>query len=131
MLNLGQGLLAEAHLAVGDAASARTVANRCTAERDTWVFELRAHLARSRVLRALDGADARTEIEASLTRAELLLDWSGARAFAPLVVEERARLAAVLGDVEGASKLLRKARDRFGEVAATGHVERLDVELGV
>ena len=35
-------------------ASARTVANRCTAERGTWVCELRAHLSRSRVLRALD-----------------------------------------------------------------------------
>ena len=56
--------------------------------------------------------------------------WSGARAFAPLFVEERARLAAVLGDDERASNLLRKARDRFGEVAATGHVERLGVELG-
>src|SRR5262245_18063162 len=76
-LNLGQGLLAEAHLAAGDAASARIIANRCTTERETWAYELRAHLSRSRVLRALDGRDARAEIEASLARAELLLEWSG------------------------------------------------------
>ena len=128
--NLGQGLLAEVHLAVGDAANARIVANRCTAERDAWVFELRANLSRSRVLRALDGPDARAEIEASLARADLLLDWSGAQAFAPFIVEERARLAAVLGDEEGASNLLRQAQGLFGEVEATGHVERIAQELG-
>ncbi len=129
-LNLGQALLAEAHLAAGDAARARTVADRCTAERETWVFELRAHLARSRVLRGLDGPEARAEIEVSLARAELLLEWSGARAFAPFIVEERARLAAVLGDQEGAADLLARARDLFGEVEAAGHVERLTAELG-
>src|SRR5262249_37909065 len=130
LLNLGQALLAEAHLAAGDATNARIVANRCTAQRDTWVFELRAHLARSRVLRSLDGADARSEIEASLARAEPLLAKGGARACAPSIVEERARLAAVLGDKEGAADLLRRARTLFGDVEATGHVERLTAELG-
>jgi hypothetical protein len=128
-LNLGQGLLAEAHLAAGDAINARIVADRCTVELDAWVCELRAHLSRCRVLRALDGPDARAEVEASLARAELLLEWSGARAFAPFIVEERARLAALLGDETGAADLLREARSLFGEVEATGHVERLSVEL--
>jgi tetratricopeptide (TPR) repeat protein len=128
--NLGQALLAEAHLAAGDAANARIVANRSIVERDTWVFELRAHLARSRVLRALDGADARSEIEASLARAEVLLESSGARAFAPFIVEERARLAAVLGNEDSARDLLRRTRELFGQVEATGHVERLTAELG-
>ncbi len=130
LLNLGQGLLGEAHLSAGDAASARTVANRCTADRDTWVYELRAHLSRSRVLRALDGADAQDEIEARLARAQDLLEKSGARAFAPFIVEEQARLAAVLGDGEVASNPLRQARGLFGEVEATGHVERIARELG-
>jgi tetratricopeptide (TPR) repeat protein len=129
-LNQGQGLLAEAHLAAGDAASARTVANRCTAERDTWVYDLCGHLSRSRVLRALDGADARGEIEASLARAQHLLEKSGARAFAPFIVEERARLFEVLGDAEGAVQALREAQRAFAEVEATGHVERLERELG-
>jgi len=124
-LNLGQALLAEAQLAAGDAAQARTVANRCTVERDTWVFELRAHLARSRVRRSLDGADARTEIEASLARAQLLLEKSEARAFAPFIVEERARLCEVLGDKEGVARHLREAHRLFVEVEATGHAERV------
>ena len=59
-----------------------------------------------------------------------LLEMSGARAFAPFIVEERARLAAVLGDEVEASNLLRQARDLFSEVEATGHVERIDQELG-
>jgi hypothetical protein len=126
---VGQALLAEAHLAAGDAASARAAANRCIAEQDTWAFELRAHLARSRVRRALDGADARAEIEASLARADLLLEWSGARAFAPFIVEERARLAAVLGNEDGARDLLRRARGLFIDVEATGHAERLTAKL--
>ena len=128
--NCNQGLLAEAYLAAGDVASARTVANRCTAERDAWVYELRAHLSRSRVLRALDGADARDEIEATLARAQQLLEKSGARAFAPFIVEERARLFEVLGDAEGAAQGLREAQRAFAEVEATGHAERLARELG-
>ena len=128
-LNLGQGLLAEAHLAAGDVASARTVADRCTADLDTWVFDLRGLLSRARVLRALDGPEARVEIEATLRRADALLETSGARALAPFIVEERARLLEVLGDDEGASALLREAGGLFSEVGATGHVERLEGEL--
>jgi tetratricopeptide (TPR) repeat protein len=127
--NLGQGLLAEAHLAASDAVRARTVANRCTAARDTWVYELRAHLSRARVLRALDGPNARIEIEASLARAQLLLEQSGAQAFAPFIVEERARLCEVLGDTKGAACHLREAQRLFAEVEATGHAERLAKEI--
>jgi class 3 adenylate cyclase len=129
LLNLAQGLLAEAYLAAGEANDARTVANRCTAGRDAWVYELYSHLSRSRVLRALDGADARGEIEGSLVRAQLLLEKSGARGFAPLIVEERARLFEVLGDAEGADRALREALRIYAEVAATGHMERLKKEL--
>jgi class 3 adenylate cyclase/tetratricopeptide (TPR) repeat protein len=129
-LNLGQGLLAEAYLAAGDPTNARLVADRCTAQLDAWVWELRAHLSRARVLRTLDGAGARAQVEASLARAGLLLEWSGARAFAPFIVEELARLAAILGEDERAAELLRRARALYGEVEATGHVERLTRELG-
>jgi hypothetical protein len=82
------------------------------------------------VLRALDGADARGEIEASLERAQHLLEKSGARAFAPFIIEERARLFEVLGDGETAELSLREAQRLFTEVEATGHVERLGRELG-
>jgi hypothetical protein len=99
-------------------------------DRDTWVFELRAQLSRSRVLRALDGADARAEIEATLARAQHLLEKSGARAFAPFIAEEQARLFEALGDAEGATQALRDAQRAFAEVEATGHAERLARELG-
>ena len=77
----------------------------------------------------LDGPDAAGLIEASLARAEELVEWSGARAFGPCILEERARLREVLGDADGAEKLLRSAHTSFGEVEATGHVERLAREL--
>ena len=81
------------------------------------------------MLRALDGADARTEIEASLARAQFLLEKSGAQAFAPFIVEERARLCEVRDDEKGAARLLREAQRLFAEVEATGHAERLAKEL--
>ena len=40
----------------------------------------------------------------------------------------RSGLAAVLGEEQGALDLLRQARELFGEVEATGHVERLTAE---
>ena len=82
------------------------------------------------MLRALDRAGARAEIEASLARVQFLLEKSGAQAFAPFIVEERARLAVVLGDEQGAADLLRRARGLFADVEATGHVDRLTAELG-
>ena len=75
-------------------------------------------------------ATARAEIEATLDRAQHLLEKSGARAFAPFIVEERARLSEVLGDAEGAAQGLREAQGLFAKVEATGHVERLARELG-
>jgi class 3 adenylate cyclase/tetratricopeptide (TPR) repeat protein len=127
--NLGQGLLAEAYLAAGDRENARIVADRCVTDFDSWVFELRAHISRARVLRGLDGADARQAIEATLDRAEALLEMSDARAFAPMIAEERARLFEVLGDADGATRTLREALRLFEEIGATGHVERLRKEL--
>ena len=54
---------------------------------------------------------------------------SGARAFAPFILEERARLADVLGDAEGTEQALLDAQHAFAEVGATGHAERLEREL--
>ncbi|MBW1885098.1 MAG: AAA family ATPase, partial [Deltaproteobacteria bacterium] len=129
-MNLAQGLLAEAHLAAGDAANARAAAERCAIDRDAWVFDLRGLLSRARVLRALDGSNAREEIEATLARAQQLLEKSEARAFAPFIIEERARLAEVLRDGEAAAQALREAQSAFAEVDATGHVERLAKQIG-
>ncbi|MBW2292156.1 MAG: AAA family ATPase [Deltaproteobacteria bacterium] len=128
-LNHAQGLLAEAYLAAGDAKSARAAAQRCEDEFGAPPYDLWGHVFRARVLRALDGAKARVEIEASLSRAEKLLERCEAWAFGPFIIEERARLAEVLGDAEGAAHLLREARRAFAEVEATGHAERLEREL--
>ena len=74
--------------------------------------------------------DARVEIEATLARAQDLLEKSGARAFAPFIIEERARLFEVVGDAEGVAQGLRAAPHEFAEVEATGHAERIANELG-
>ena len=58
-----------------------------------------------------------------------LQEESGARAFAPFITEERARLSEVLGDEEGAQIHLHEAQRLFTGVEATGHVERLAREL--
>jgi class 3 adenylate cyclase len=52
-----------------------------------------------------------------------------ARAIAPLVLEERAHLARLLGDDPGCERGLREAHRLFAEIGATGHAERLEQEL--
>ena len=101
------------------------VSSRCDVEYGARAWEIFARLARARVLRTLDGAAARSEIESSLDRADDLVVRTGARAFIGLIREERARLADVLGDEEG----LAAAKRKFTEASATGHAERLAREL--
>ena len=57
-----------------------------------------------------------------------LIRQKGARAWAPFVCEERARLAQCLGDA-AAERHLREAHRLFTEMGATGHAERLAREL--
>jgi tetratricopeptide (TPR) repeat protein len=124
--------LAEAYMATQDLQRARaTVEDAVRIGRDngTRVWEARAHLARARVLRQLDGAAAREEIAASLARAQALIRDTEARAYAPFVEEERARLATLLGDAPGAQQHLREAHRLFTEVEATGHAERVAKDL--
>ena len=71
--------------------------------------------ARSRVLRALDGADAKDEIEAALGRASELVHATGARSYEPQVLLERARLAEVLADEAGHQRWLREAHSLFAD----------------
>ena len=92
-------------------------------------FEARAQLARARVLYHLEGIAARDEIGSSLSRAAELVEETGARALAPQIVEERARVALLAGDAERGNELLREAHDLYVQVKATGHVRRLVEEL--
>jgi hypothetical protein len=75
------------------------------------------------------GAQARAEIESALERAERLVAASGARVFAPRILELRGRLAAALGDAAASGRDLRRALDVYREIGATGHAERLAQEL--
>jgi len=59
----------------------------------------------------------------------VLIHETGASAFAPLVHEERARLAHLLGDEPACERGLREAQRLFAEMAATGHAKRLAQEL--
>ncbi len=74
------------------------------------------------MLRALDGLASQAAIEACLTRAEALIDETGARAQTPFVIEERGRLA-------GSAPLLREAQRIFEAMGAAGHAARLAREL--
>ena len=88
----------------------------------------RVHLVRAQTLRESEGRAARDEIEATLARADALIHEKGARAWAPFVCEERARLAQCLGDA-AAERHLREAHRLFVEMGAKGHAEQLSREL--
>jgi hypothetical protein len=99
------------------------------AQRRRKLYQPYARISLARVLMQSDGPAARSAIEAELDRAEALIDEMGARALAPLVLEERARLARLLGDEPGCERGLRAAHRLFAELGATGHAERLAQEL--
>jgi tetratricopeptide (TPR) repeat protein len=126
--------MAEAQLGLGDGEAARATVDQAiqlAQAAGTRAWEARAHLTRARILRALDGAAARVAIEACLGRAETLVAETGARAQTPFVIEERARLAMVLGDTSGGARLLQEARRAFDATGATGHAARLASDLAV
>jgi hypothetical protein len=96
---------------------------------DMRVAEVRAQLALARVLRAVEGADASTDIAAALDRALTLVQSTAARSYEPQISVERARLAALQSDASGAQQWLREAHRLFTEMGASGHAERLAKEI--
>ena len=78
-----------------------------------------ARLALARVLLRTDGAGARDAVHAALTRAEVLVDETGANAYAPLIHLERAELARLIGDGPARERQLREAQRLFVEMGAT------------
>jgi len=125
--------LAAANLAVGNTARARTLVEEALAfaERGgAWERGARVYLVRAQTLRESEGRAARDEIEATLDRADALIRQKGARAWAPLICEERARLAHCLDDA-AAERHLREAHRLYAEMGATGHAERVAKELGL
>jgi tetratricopeptide (TPR) repeat protein len=124
--------LAMAQLGSGDVREARETALQAVAllsKEGRKQYQPYARLVLARVLMQSDGPAARSAIEAELDQADALIQEMGARALAPLVVEERARLARLLGDEAGCERELREAHRLFAELGATGHAERLAQEI--
>jgi tetratricopeptide (TPR) repeat protein len=125
--------LAAANLAVGNTILARSLVEEALsfAERGgAWQSGARVYLVRAQTLRESEGPGARDEVEVTLAQADALIREKGARAWAPFVCEERARLAQCLKDPT-AERHLREAHRLFVEMGATGHAQRLATELGI
>jgi hypothetical protein len=81
------------------------------------------------VLLATDGELPRVEIEAALGRAEELVALVEGRSLSPRVLELRGRLAVALGDTPASERTLREALVLYRETGATGHAQRLALEI--
>jgi hypothetical protein len=82
------------------------------------------------VLRKTQGAEAHAAIKGALAEAEDLIESTGIRAWQPFLHVERAELARLIGDETVWERELREAHRLFTEMGATGHVARLERELG-
>ena len=120
--------LAEAHLALGDPARARELAESAVAEAGRYrvlAAECYARLVLARVLLATGGAEGAAGV---LERTLALVEETGAACYAPFVRVERARLARLAGDEAGYEDEMRLARRLFSEMGATARaVGRLEL----
>jgi adenylate cyclase len=124
--------LAAARLGAGNLQAAQAAAEqgiRRAQERGQLYFEALNHLAQARALLRARGAEARDEIERALDRALALVEETGGRSIEPQLLEERARLANLLGDAEACERGLRDAQSLYAKIGAGGHTERLAQEL--
>src|SRR5215211_5112227 len=124
--------LGEAYLARGDGSRARTTAEDAVAfarERHLRLLEPITLLSLARVLLASEGARARAEVKASLSRALVLAKEMEARSEEPLVHVELAELARAIGDDAGREEELREAHRLFAEIGADRHKAALAREL--
>jgi class 3 adenylate cyclase/tetratricopeptide (TPR) repeat protein len=124
--------LAEAYLARGDGSRARATAEQAVAiarGSHIKIFEPIALRSLARILRASEGAGARAEVKAALSRALALAKEMGARSEEPLVHVELAELARVTGDESGRERELREARRIFAEIGADRYAAALTREL--
>jgi len=125
-------LLAQAHAGAGNLERARVLAAEAVGlsqARGQRGEEIRAQLARTRVLLRADPAGARNEIEAALARAEALIEETGLISNTPLVHLERAALARAVGDEAVRQRELREAQRLFTDMGATIRAEQVAREL--
>jgi hypothetical protein len=131
-LALHLALLADAQLGGGLGTEARASAEEAleiARHRGRRCDECLARLALARALRATEGVAARGAIESQLDAAASIVEETGIAVYAPFVVEERARLARVLGDEALFERSLREAQRLFAEMGAAPRAERLAHEL--
>jgi class 3 adenylate cyclase/tetratricopeptide (TPR) repeat protein len=124
--------LAEAHLGLGDNERAKEAAAEGVAiarSQGTVFGELVASLAQARVLLGADGPDARTDIEAALSRARELVRRMGSKAIEPHVHVDLAELARRSGDERVWREELSEAHRLFTEIGANGYAERVAGQL--
>jgi class 3 adenylate cyclase/tetratricopeptide (TPR) repeat protein len=123
--------LARAYSGLGELDKARTTAEEAVriARANGWGFECDAELAHAHVLGRTAGAAATQEIEQALARASTLVEKSGARSRAPLILEGRAELAALSGDSPAREAALREAHRLYQEMGARLHALRIAAAL--
>ncbi len=92
--------------------------------------EIDAQLSLARVLLASGDVDECPAIDAALVRTTACMEQSGARAYLPMIMEERATLARLRGDEAASVQDLREAHRLYEEIGATGHAARLAKQLG-
>ncbi len=115
--------LAEAHLAAGNEAAARLVADEAVETARTQgarIVECLTLLTRARVVRASGSAEA--TVLADLNAALVLVQETGALTYEPFIREELGRLHTDEND-------LREALRLYAAIGATGHARRLEAEL--
>jgi len=125
--------LAEAHLAEGDAARARELAENAVSEacrHRVLASECFATLVHARVLLSTEGLAGGAGAASALERARALVEETGARCWAAFVRVERARLARLSGDEAGYAQEMGLAHHLFTEMGATARAEEVAREIG-
>jgi adenylate cyclase len=125
--------VAKARLKLGDTELVRALATEGLAAIVAQGYvgaEVEGRCAVAQILLRTEGPAGREAIETELARADGIIDETGARAYAPFVLVERAALASALGDKAGHERLLREAQRLWLEMGATGWAERVAHELG-
>ncbi len=128
------GLIAAAHLGLGDFTKALALADEAIAvsrQRGCRMWEYGALVTRIRALRESRGLEATNEIEAALAEAEAWLEMSGAKSYEPFLHVERAELARLTGDEATRQRELREAHRLFTEIGAPIRASEVARELGL
>jgi adenylate cyclase len=124
-------MLAQAHLGLGEYDETLEVAREgveLARECSCPYPEAQSELMLAAGLLGRDGGAASAEIEAALTRAEQLVESLEARSLSPRILEQRARLAAAVGDLAARDSLREQAIALYRDIGASGHAARLAAE---